>query len=241
MYCLVVSYASANAVPAPSAGLRGAQVTVPRAAVLPAPVPVPIAAAFDDAGITTRPTGGPGFDGRGRTFRAADLHRGRVVYEGIPYDFAPVAGRGNDNLVARGQRLALPRGRYTGGYVLAAAPLGFAGRLGIVYTDGTVGSTRISVAKWTEDNVNAVVQTPRINGRPRDPRDVNGYIEALPVPFDQTRIAVALELPRPAPGGATLHVFALTLVPRIPPHRGTALAVIAARSTTRHGAGPGRP
>jgi alpha-L-fucosidase len=228
-------------VPAPSAALRDDEVSVPRAAVLPAPLPVPIAAAFDNAGIASGPAGGVGFDGHGRTFRVADLRRGRVVYAGVPYEFAPAAGRGNDNLVARGQRLVLPRGRYTRGYVLAAAPLGFAGRLGIAYADGTVGSARISVAKWTEENINAVVQTPRINGRPGDPPAVNGYIEALPVPFDQTRTATALELPAAVPGGAALHVFALTLVPRIPPRRGAALAVIAARSTTRHGSGPGRP
>jgi alpha-L-fucosidase len=204
-------------------------------------VSVPLAAAFDNTGIASAPGNGPGFDGRGRTFRAADLRRGPVVYAGIPYDFAPRTRRGDDNIIANGQHVVLPRGRYTGGYVLVAAPLGFAGRVGIAYADGTAGSARISVAKWTAENVNDVQRTPRINGRPRDSRDVNGYIEAQPIALDQTRIAVALDLPRTAPDGSALHVFALTLMPRIPPRRGLALAAIAARSTTRHAAAPGRP
>jgi alpha-L-fucosidase len=89
--------------------------------------------------------------------------------------------------------------------------------------------------------VNDVVQTPRINGRPHDSRNVHGYIEAQPFALDQTRVAVALDLPALGSTGETLHVFALTLVPRLAQRTGTSVTVLAARSTTRHGAGADRP
>ena len=71
------------------------------------------------------------------------------VYNGFNYSFAEYAETGNDNLLAQGQKLSVPPGRYFSIQMLAAAETGLAaGFVNATYADGSTSSTQILVPAW---------------------------------------------------------------------------------------------
>ena len=85
----------------------------------PAPASVPIALPFDLA--VARPdgtSGGAAFDAAGRSL-AAELLPGEVDFGGVKFVLGPAAGA--NALSAKGQSIALPEGKFTRLYLLAAA------------------------------------------------------------------------------------------------------------------------
>jgi len=193
-----------------------------------APVPVAIDDLFDNDAIGTAP-GDANVDGSGYGFPADQLPTGGpVTVDGIRYEFP--AADGTDNLIATGQRIDLPAGRYLAAYLLATSTYGPAGGTATVhYADGSTSSATLSAPDWYA-GTGALATTDRYSPDGTDPHAASIY--AVSVWCDPGRTATALTLPttaRPAPNQASLHVFALSVQPVT---AGRAVAVRQARSTT---------
>ncbi len=81
---------------------------------IPDPVPASIATFFNNDGIDTADAHDGDFDGSGYAFPGEHLTSGRVVADGVPYDF-PTFGPGqNDNVVALGQQSRAGRALHRG-------------------------------------------------------------------------------------------------------------------------------
>ncbi|MFJ8487621.1 alpha-L-fucosidase [Streptomyces sp. NPDC094038] len=198
---------------------------------VPDPVPVPLDALYDNDGIDTAAARGGDFDGSGYTFPGEELPAGRVEVDGIPFDFpAATAGAGN-NVVALGQRLDLPKGRYLSALFLTAGSYGTAsGTATVHYADGTTSTGGLSGGDWY--SVGGSLSAP-YRYQPDGGKDAHSVgIGTSEVWIDPQREAVALTLPvtNPAEAGKTaLHVFALSLQPVA---QGRALALRDTRSTS---------
>ncbi|MER6081569.1 alpha-L-fucosidase [Streptomyces sp. NPDC001833] len=204
---------------------------VPSWAPVPDPVPVPLDSLYDNDGIDTAAARGGDFDGSGYTFPGEELPAGRVEVDGIPFDFpAATAGAGN-NVVALGQRIDLPKGRYLSALFLTAGSYGNAsGAATVHYADGTTSTGGLSGGDWY--SAGGPLSAP-YRYQPDGGKDGHSVgIGTSEVWIDPRREAVALTLPvtNPAAAGRTaLHVFALSLQPVA---QGRALALRDTRSTS---------
>ncbi|MBX7548389.1 alpha-L-fucosidase [Streptomyces sp. tea 10] len=217
--------AAASAVTPASAGGRPG----PWAAV-PAPVPVPLDARYDNDGIDTASARGGDFDGSGYTFPGEELPAGRAEVDGVPFLFPAHAAGTRNNLVALGQRLDLPRGRYLSAFFLTAASYGDAsGTATVHYADGTTTTAGLGGADWYATG--GPLSAP-YRYRPDGGKDEHAVgIGVSEVWLDPRREAVAVTLPVTHAAEAnqtSLHVFALTLQPVAD---GRALALRGPRST----------
>ncbi|MEU4930558.1 alpha-L-fucosidase [Streptomyces yokosukanensis] len=218
--------------PALAAGPRGARAadrTGPWAAV-PDPVPVPLDALYDNDGIDTASARGGDFDGSGYTFPGEELPAGEIEVAGVPFRFPASTAGTRNNVVALGQRLDLPRGRYLSASFLTAASYGNAsGTATVHYADGTTTTAGLGGADWYA--AGGPLSAP-YRYRPDGGRDEHGVgIGVSEIWIDSRREAIALTLPVTNPAQAnksSLHIFALSLQPVA---EGRALALRAAHST----------
>ncbi|MEV5610692.1 alpha-L-fucosidase [Streptomyces sp. NPDC052225] len=228
--------AAATAVPWATAGPSAA---TPRAAAdgdwgaVPAPVPVPLDALFDNDGIDTADARGGSFDGSGYTFPGEELPAGRVEVDGVPYVFPASAAGDKNNVVARGQRVDLPPGRYLSALFLAAGSYGNAsGQATVHYADGSTASAGLAAPDWYSGGGALSALSTAFRYKPDGTKDTHGVgIGVSELALDAQREAVAITLPTLAPaeeGKTALHVFALSLQPAA---EGRALALRDARST----------
>lgn len=79
---------------------------------VPDPITVPLDAYLDNDGIDTAAARGGNFDGSGYTFPGEELPAGHVEVDGISFLFPSSAAGAKNNVVAMGQRIDLPKGRY---------------------------------------------------------------------------------------------------------------------------------
>jgi alpha-L-fucosidase len=196
------------------------------------PVPVALDALFDNNGIGTA-AGDADIDGSGYGFPAAALPAGAVTLGGVPYQLATTTAAGqHDNVVALGQTVALPAGRYAAAYLLATGTYGSAGGTATVhYGDGSTTGAEVSAPDWYSGGAGATGTPYRYSPTGSDQHPVAIY--AVQVWLDASRTATALTLPTtapPAPNVSSLHVFALSVQPVV---TGYAVRVRAAASTTR--------
>ncbi|MCC5475662.1 alpha-L-fucosidase [Streptomyces barringtoniae] len=210
--------------PARAAGQQG-----PWAAV-PDPVPVPLDALYDNDGIDTASARGGDFDGSGYTFPGEELPAGRVEVDGVPFDFPGAAAGAHNNVVALGQRIELPPGRYLSAVFLTAGSYGNAtGTATVHYADGSTTTAGLSGADWY--SAGGPLSAP-YRYKPDGTKDEHGVgIGTSEVWTDPRREAVAVTLPVTNPAAAnktSLHVFALSLQPVA---QGRALALREAHST----------
>ncbi|MFJ8361974.1 alpha-L-fucosidase [Streptomyces sp. NPDC093984] len=197
---------------------------------VPDPVPVPLDALYDNDGIDTAAGRGGDFDGSGYTFPGEELPTGRVEVDGVPFLFPSAAAGARNNVVALGQRVELPKGRYLSAFFLTAGSYGSAsGTATVHYSDGSATTAGLGGADWYA--AGGTLSAP-YRYRPDGARDEHRVgIGTAEVWIDPQREAVALTLPvtNPAQAGkASLHVFALTLQPVA---QGRALALRDAHST----------
>ncbi|WP_326812682.1 alpha-L-fucosidase [Streptomyces scopuliridis] len=205
---------------------------------VPAALPVPLERWFDNDGIDTTDARGGNFDGSGYTFPGEELPAGEVEIDGLSYLFPAATAGAKNNIVALGQRVELPPGRYLSGHFLAASSYGeTSGEAVVHYADGTTSTAALGGPDWYGGK-GALVAPYRYGPTgAKDPHQV--VIAASTVAIDPGREAVALTLPvtRPAEANSSsLHIFALSLQPAV---EGRALALRSARSTTSsldHGA-----
>ncbi|MFD6341284.1 alpha-L-fucosidase [Streptomyces sp. NPDC060131] len=205
---------------------------------VPAALPVPLERWFDNDGIDTADARGGNFDGSGYTFPGEELPTGEVEIDGLTYLFPAATAGAKNNIVALGQRVELPPGRYLSAHFLTASSYGeTSGEATVHYADGTTSTAALGGPDWYAGK-GALVAPYRYGPTgAEDPHQV--VIAASAVALDPGREAVALTLPvtRPAEANSSsLHVFALSLQPAA---EGRALALRGARSTTSaldHGA-----
>ncbi len=186
--------------------------------IVPAPAPVTVAldAFFTNDGIDSAGAHDGDFDGSGYTFPAEHLPVGQTVTAGgVLYKLGTAAPGAKNNVVALGQRIDLPKGRYFVAYFLVASSYGATGgAVTVHYADGSTSAASIAGPDWYTGS--GVLVTP-FRYAP------GGVVDNNPVSLGQTQIwvdpareAVGLTLPNtavPAPNKSSLHVFALTLQP----------------------------
>ncbi|MEU1271678.1 alpha-L-fucosidase [Streptomyces sp. NPDC005799] len=218
--------AASEALAAEPAGGKGAAGWVP----VPDPVPVPLDSLYDNDGIDTATARGGDFDGSGYTFPGEELPAGRVEVDGVPFDFPASTAGARNNVVALGQRVDLPRGRYLSAVFLTSGSYGDAsGKATVHYADGTTSTAGLGGADWYAAGGSLSVPYRYTPDGTQDQHSVG--IGTSEVWTDPQREAVAITLPvtNPAEAGkASLHVFALTLQPAA---QGRALMLRDAHST----------
>ncbi|MFE7157450.1 alpha-L-fucosidase [Streptomyces sp. NPDC057636] len=197
---------------------------------VPDPVPVPLDALLDNDGVDTSAARGGDFDGSGYTFPGEELPAGPVELDGIAYVFPSSAAGAKNNIVAMGQRVDLPKGRYLSALFLTAGSYGNAsGSATVHYADGSTTSAGLGGADWYSSGgpLSAAYRY-----KPDGTKDTNRVgIGTSEIPLDPQREAVAITLPKLNPAEASktaLHVFALSLQPAA---QGRALALRDAHST----------
>ncbi|MEV6508356.1 alpha-L-fucosidase [Streptomyces sp. NPDC051642] len=197
---------------------------------VPEPVPVPLDGLYDNDGIDTASARGGDFDGSGYTFPGEEFPTGRVEVDGIPFLFPSSAAGARNNVVAMGQRVELPQGRYLSAVFLTSGSYGNAsGSATVHYADGSTSTAGLGGADWYA--AGGSLSAP-YRYQPDGTKDQHSVgIGTSEVWLDPQREAVALTLPvtNPAEAGRTsLHVFALSLQPAA---QGRALALRDAHST----------
>ncbi len=136
------------AVPA-SAGSAGSPGADAHWVPVPDPVPVALDGYFDNDAIDTASARGGNFDGSGYTFPGEELPAGRVVVDGILFDFPSSAAGAANNIVALGQRVDLPKGRYLSALFLTSGSYGNAsGQATVHYADGTTTTGGLGGSDW---------------------------------------------------------------------------------------------
>ncbi|MBO1332081.1 alpha-L-fucosidase [Streptomyces sp. VRA16 Mangrove soil] len=197
---------------------------------VPAPVPVPLESHFDNDGIDTADAHGGSFDGSGYTFPGEELPAGRLEVDGVTYRFPSAAAGEKNNVVALGQRLDLPAGRYLSALFLAAGSYGNAsGQATVHYADGSTATAGLSAPDWYAGGGSVAAS---FRYKPDGTKDAHSVgMGVSEIALDPQREAVAITLPKLNPAEANktaLHVFALTLQPAA---EGRALLLRDARST----------
>ncbi|WP_157431520.1 alpha-L-fucosidase [Actinomadura hibisca] len=196
----------------------------------PAPGQVTVPLAFDNDGIASDAAPKDGSLADGWNYAADDMPaKGRVTLGGVAYDWPGQATGAKNNLVANGQTIDIPDGRYLEAGLLAAATWGeTTGPVTVTYTDGSTSRVQLTVPDWASQG-GVIVARNRF--APDGGKSAfGGGVFARPVAFDQRRVATSITLP-PAPAGkARAHVFALSLQPL---GQGVVPRVRAARAGTR--------
>src|SRR6266511_5744391 len=71
------------------------------------------------------------------------------IYNGFNYTFPTYKPAGNDNVLAEGQTIKIPRSRYFSVRMLAASETGLAaGTINATYADGNTTSSQVLVPTW---------------------------------------------------------------------------------------------
>lgn len=198
----------------------------------PAAVSVGLGGYFDNDGIATAAARDGDFDGSGYSFPGDALPAGRVLVDGVPFEIPAAAAGVRNNVVAMGQRVSVPRGRYHAGHLLVAGSYGMAsGTATVHYADGSSSSAHVGGADWYGSSGPLVAPFRYGPGGVVDQHPVS--LSTAQVWFDAGREVVGITLPTTNPAQvnkASLHVFAMTVQPA---GTGRALAVRGARSTTK--------
>jgi alpha-L-fucosidase len=132
------------------------QATAPGAATgsdagapVPPPTPVALDALYDNDGIDTASDHTGDFDGSGYTFPGEVLAAGPITLGGVPYVLGSSASGAKNNVVALGQQIALPPGRYLSALLLVAGSYGASsGNATVDYSDGSSALVPVTAPDW---------------------------------------------------------------------------------------------
>ncbi|KAK5744937.1 hypothetical protein LTR17_001688 [Elasticomyces elasticus] len=203
-------------------------------------LPIDISGLVNNRGFAMTP-GDADFDGLHSGYPAQYLPDANLTYSGVNYIFPQYKASGNDNVLAQGQTLTPPRGRYFSIHMLAAAETAIATAfVNATYADNSTTSGPIIVDPfwdWPYPYGGDLVFPYYLSNSSIDYNRSNIYqtINWL----DSTKELVSLQLPNVTvgagngPGGAAeearLHIFSVSLVPAT--GSGISLGVQYARST----------
>ncbi|MGP3982456.1 glycosyl hydrolase family 95 catalytic domain-containing protein [Streptomyces sp. KR80] len=178
-------------------------------------VPVDLAGHFDNDAITTEMYYEDGdFDGTGRTYPMAQLPQtGRTTDDGITFSFTNGSEGSNNNAVAAGQKVALPRGAYAKLHVLGSGDTGNVTVPAVAsYADGSSATVPVRLTGWLSGPAygeTEAVRTSQIHTR-SGPLGTKAAIFHQVVALDAAKELVSFTLGAPS-GTARAHVFALSL------------------------------
>jgi alpha-L-fucosidase len=178
-------------------------------------LPVVLSTLFDNDGIANanRPTDG-NLDGSGYSLPAEHLpHAGLTTIGGVPFLFPGASPGERNNLIANGQRIELPPGRYHAATLLAAATYGpFSGRIKLHYADGEERVFSFHLDDWYSDP-KGMIEAP-FRYTPEGKRDEHPVVlDAIRLPVDYRRTLIAITLPPAKPSRTRLGIFSMTLHP----------------------------
>ena len=89
------------------------------------------------------------FDGNGGGYPADSLPPSQFVYNGINFTFPQYSSAGNDNVLALGQIIQVPKGRYFSVQMFASCENGLAsGFINATYSDNSTTSSPVLVPAW---------------------------------------------------------------------------------------------
>ncbi|WP_370943019.1 alpha-L-fucosidase [Amycolatopsis sp. cg5] len=216
-----------------TAALLGAVVTTaPAYAAPPEPASVPLDQYFDNDGIDTAAARGGNFDGSGYSFPGDALPSGRASVDGMPFAIPSSAAGAKNNIVALGQQVAVPRGRYHSAHFLVAGSYGMAGGAATVhYADGSTSAASLSGADWYGASGQIVAPFRYAPDDKTDQNPVSLSVSQLWLDANREAVSITLPVTKPAQAGQTsLHVFALTMQGS---SRGKALTLRGSRSTPK--------
>lgn len=197
-----------------SAALLSAVVTsAPAYAAAPEPTSVPLDQYFDNDGIDTASARGGDFDGSGYSFPGDALLSGRASVDGMPFAIPSSAAGAKNNIVAFGQLVAVPRGRYHSAHFLVAGSYGMAGGAATVhYADGGTSTASLSRADWYGASGQIVAPFLYAPDGKTDQSPVSLSVAQLWLDASREAVLITLPVTKPAQAGQTsLHVFALTV------------------------------
>jgi alpha-L-fucosidase 2 len=176
-------------------------------------VPLDLSGYVNGDGIATaaNPAGG-NFDGAGYSYPAEGLPAaGPVSFHGIEFTFPAEAA--NNYVLCKGQKVTVPRGRYTKVWFLAASTtFNSYPNPGAVYADGATVPMPLPVTEWVRGsaafNDVEVLSVPyRYGPAGRDERRAGMYLQVAEL--DPTTDLVSLSLPNT--NNPELRVFAISL------------------------------
>jgi alpha-L-fucosidase 2 len=178
-------------------------------------VPLDLAPHFNNDGIATAANPADGnFDGAGRSFPAEALPpAGPVTYHGIPFVFPGAADGAMNNVLCRSQVVAVPPGRYTKLWFLAASTTyNSYPNPGATYADGADVPMPLPVTEWSRgsrafNDIEVVSAAYRYGPAGREDRKVGIYLQVADL--DPSTDLLSISLPNTA--NPELHVFAMTL------------------------------
>lgn len=185
--------------------------------------------------------GDANFDGMHSGYPSQGLPPENLTYAGVNYIFPQYRESGDDNVLAQGQMLHPPRGRYFSVQMLAAAETSIAqGFVNATYSDNTTTSGPILVHPWWDWPYPYGGDVVFPGYYTNSSMDYNRSMIFQTINWlDSTKELVSLQLPNVTAGSSTdpggeaidtrLHIFAATLLPAT--DTGIGLEVQYARST----------
>ena len=110
--------------------------------------PVDLSALYNNRGLAVKPNDAS-FDGHGSGYPADSPLPTDFMYNGINFTFPTYKTSGNDNVLAFGQRIQVPRGRYISVQMMASCEKGLAsGFINATYSDNSTSSSPVLVPAW---------------------------------------------------------------------------------------------
>lgn len=186
--------------------------------------PVDISSLYNNRGFANSP-GDADFDGLGNAYPAQYLPPSNFVYNGINFSFPQYQTKGNDNLLALGQTVQVPKGRYFSAHMFASCENGLVeGLVNATYADGSTSSGSVLVPalfSWPYPSGGDIVLPYYLTNETIN-YNRSMFFETISW-LDSTKELVSITLPNvtegsnSGPGGAAistrLHLFSLSLLP----------------------------
>ncbi|MEV0589033.1 alpha-L-fucosidase [Nonomuraea sp. NPDC050310] len=180
--------------------------------------PVDLSAAYDNDGIATAADPADGdFDGAGSTYPAEELPASGLWESPQRLAFRwPAAQDGAaNNVVAAGQRLAVPAGRYRKLHLLASAGFGRDGRttVTVTYADGSTQALPMTFADWLSSGTTPVAVATRYRYLASGAKDIGAHVNLHSFAVDPAKEVVSVSVAK-ATGfnpRVALHLWALTM------------------------------
>jgi len=190
----------------------------------------PLAAAFDNTGITTSATASSGnLDGTGDSLSATGLTAdgltpgARLPHDGLELTWPDVQPGQPDNVLADGQTIALAGEGNTLGVVATSTGADTSGAVTVTYTDGTSSTATVNVANWVDTtaatpdtgNADLIATTAGWNAAAGQAGTLPVSLSYLSIPIDPAKTVAHVTLPTigTTTGHTTpaMHVFDLTV------------------------------
>jgi alpha-L-fucosidase len=177
---------------------------------------VDLSSAFDNDGISTEANRTDGdFDTSGYTYPAEELPAaGEVRFGRVPFRFGSGADGAENNVIADGETLTVPAGRYRRAHVLTSASYGpGTATATIAYADGSTSQATFTSPDWANGgDTDAVIRTTYRNGPDGQPDGLAVRIYHERIDVDPAKEIRSIAISKAGGGDqAAVHVFALTL------------------------------